>query len=128
MIQQSRFYRAAYIGGLYLLSFRLLFVSLKLDPDLYGSDVLPTTGDGHYRPFVRELLEFVFWRRAMKCVLLVHASTLFPFVDPSLITPVFLADFLVVARLNFGTRIAHMIKHRYVSFDIGKRKAKGDAP
>jgi hypothetical protein len=127
MILQARFYTAAYVGGLYLLNCLVLFVSPKLDPDLYGADVLPTTGDGDYRPFVRRLPEFVFWRRAIQCILIVHASTLFRFLDPPVYGPMLLVYFLIVALLNFRTRIVHMLKHGYVPFDFGKRKQKKDA-
>jgi hypothetical protein len=122
-----RFYTIGYIAGLYFVNCAVLFISPKLDPDLHGKDVLPTAGDGDYRPFVRKLPEFVFWRRAFTTVTVAHIATLFRFFDPPVYGPLLLIYFLLVTVISFRSRIMHMIRNEYVPFDTGKPKAKKDA-
>jgi hypothetical protein len=117
-----RFYTIGYIAGIYLVNCLVLFVSPKLDPDLYGRDALPTVGDGDYRPFVRKLPEFIFWRRCFITVVVAHLATLFKLLDPPVYGPLLLVYFLFVAALNFRSRIAHMIRNRYLPFDADKGK------
>jgi hypothetical protein len=123
---QHKFYTIGYVAGLYAVNCVIMFLSPKLDPDLYGKDVLPTSGDGDYRPFVRKLPEFVFWRRLATCLLLAYVAGLFPFLDPPVYGPLLLVYFLMVAAFNFRTRIAHMIRNRYLPFSLGKPKHGGD--
>jgi hypothetical protein len=122
-----RFYTIGYIVGLYFINCLVLFVSPKLDPDLYGRDALPTVGHGDYRPFVRKLPEFVFWRRCFIAMAIAHVATLFKILDPPVYGPLLLVYFLFVAAFNFRSRIAHMIRNRYLPFDAGKEKRKKDA-
>jgi hypothetical protein len=117
---QHKFYTIGYVSGLYIVNCVIMFLSPKLDPDLYGKDVLPTAGDGDYRPFVRKLPEFVFWRRLATCLLLAYVAGLFPFLDPPVYGPLLLVYFLLVAAFNFRSRIAHMIRNRYLPFNWGK--------
>lgn len=116
-----RFYTIGYVLGLYFVNCAVMFVSPKLDPELYGKDVLPTAGDDDYRPFVRKLPEFIFWRRSMTAVLIAHLATLFRVLDPPVYGPLLLVYFLIVAIFNFRSRIAHMIRNRYLPFDMGKK-------
>ena len=121
MFATHRYYYAGYIAGLYILQAFILFLSPKNDPDLYGKDVLPTAGDGDYKPFVRKLPEFTFWRRATAAAVLAFFLSLMPF-DLPVYGPLLLVYFLVVTFITFRTRIRHMIKYKYVPFDIGKPK------
>jgi hypothetical protein len=107
-----RFYTIGYITGLYLVNCFVLFISPKLDPELYGRDTLPTVGDGDYRPFVRKLPEFVFWRRCFVAIAIAHTATLFKVLDPPVFAPLLLAYFLLVSVIQFRTRIAHMIRNK----------------
>ena len=119
-----RFYTIGYIAGIYCLNCLVLFVSPKLDPELYGRDVLPTATDDDYRPFVRKLPEFVFWQRLMTCAVIAHIATLLPFLDPPVYGPLLLVYLLFVVVLTFRARIAHMIRNGYVPFDWGKPRVK----
>jgi hypothetical protein len=127
LILQHRFYTIGYIAGLYFVNCVILFLSPKLDPELYGKDVLPTAGDGDYRAFRRKLPEFPFWQRVFNAVCIAHVASLFPFLDPPVYGSLLLVYFVLVTVFNFRSRIAHMIRNRYLPFDIGKPKYKKDA-
>jgi hypothetical protein len=127
LILENRFYTIGYITGLYFVNCLVLFLSPKLDPDLYGREALPTVGDGDYRPFVRKLPEFVFWRRCFNAFAIAHIATFFRILDPPVFGPLLLVYFLLVVALNFRSRIAHMIRNRYLPFDTGKENRKKDA-
>lgn len=126
MIHRSRYYTIGYIAGLYFINCLVLFVSPKFDADLYGKDTLPTVGDGDYRPFVRKLPEFLFWRRAVMCITSAHIATFFPFLDPPVYGPLLLIYLVVIILLNFRARVAHMIRNRYLPFNLGKPKYTKD--
>ena len=121
MIYTRHYYYAGYIAGLYILQATILFLSPKHDPDLYGKDVLPTAADGDYKPFVRKLPEFTYWRRVFVAALLAFISCILPF-DLPVYGPLLLVYFIIVSVITFRTRIKHMIKYKYVPFDIGKPK------
>ena len=121
MFVTHRYYYAGYIAGLYILQAFILFLSPKHDPDLYGSDVLPTATDGDYKPFVRKLPEFTFWKRATLAAVAAFLLGLMPF-DLPVYGPLLLVYFIVVTIVTFRTRIRHMIKYKYVPFDVGKPK------
>jgi hypothetical protein len=121
-----RLYTIGYIVGLYFLNSLVLFVSPKLDPGLYKGDVLPTAGDGDYKPFVRKLPEFLFWRRAVSCILIAHVASLFRFLDPPVHGPLLLVYFLIIVVFNFRARIGDMIKNGYLPFERNKPKFKPD--
>lgn len=121
---ERRFYTIGYVAGIYSVNCLVLFLSPKLDPELYGRDVLPSATDDDYRPFVRKLPEFVLWQRLMMCAVIVHVATLFPFLDPPVYGPLLLVYLIIVVALSFRARIAHMIRNNYVPFDWGKPKVK----
>ena len=127
MILQQRFYAIGYVLGLYLVNCVILFLSPKLDPEIYGTDVLPTAGDNDYKPFVRKLPEFVFWSRISKALVLAHLATLIPLFDPPVYAPILLVYFIIVFIVSFHSRIMHMIRNHYVPFTIGKPKSKKEA-
>jgi hypothetical protein len=126
MVFGHRYYTIGYVGGLYFLNCFILFVSPKLDPELYSGDVLPTAGDGDYKPFVRKLPEFIFWRRSFTAVVIGHIASIFRFLDPPVYGPLLLVYFVIVVVFNFRARIAHMIKNRYVPFERNKPRYKPD--
>ena len=121
MFSTSRYYYAGYISGLYVIQCFVLFLSPKLDPDLFGNDVLPSIQDGDYKPFIRKMPEFVFWRRAIAAMGLAFFASLLPF-DLPVFGPLLIFYFIIVCIFTFRTRISHMIKHGYLPFDIGKPK------
>ena len=121
MFVLHRYYYAGYIFGLYALQSFILFLSPKHDPDLYGKDVLPTATDGDYKPFVRKLPEFTFWKRVTLAAVITLILGIMPF-DLPVYGPLLLVYFLAVSFFTFRTRIKHMIKFKYLPFDVGKPK------
>ncbi|OHT01881.1 Protein RER1B [Tritrichomonas foetus] len=124
MIAYGRYYTIAYIAGLYIVNSLILFLSPKLDPEIYGNDVLPTLGDSDYKPFVRKLPEFLFWQRITGAALLAHFCSFFKVFDPPVYGKILLLYFIVVFVISFNQRIMHMIRNNYVPFTLGKNKAK----
>ena len=125
MFHFHKFYAIGYIAGFILLENFLKFISPKLDPDLYGNDVLPTTNeDGDYKPFIRKLPEFLFWKRSMATMIIAVLCSLVPFLDLPVSGPLLLVYFLFVALISFRQHIMHMIRNHYVPFDLGKKGTK----
>ena len=119
MFATHKYYYAGYIAGLYIVQCSVLFLSPKIDPDLHGNEVLPGATDAEFKPFIRKLPEFVFWRRAFSASALALFASMLPF-DLPVFGPLLALYFLLVCVFTFRTRIAHMIKHKYLPFDLSK--------
>ncbi len=129
------FYVVAYALGIYLLNLLLLFLSPRFDPsgELFGpgeeeeegatdsAGILPVGRDDEFRPFVRRLPEFRFWHNGTRAILVALGCTLFPFLDIPVFWPILVFYFIILTVLTMRRQIAHMIKHRYVPFDFGKK-------
>lgn len=135
------FYVVAYALGIYLLNIFLLFLSPKFDPafaeDASGLDndafldgdddvELPNNLSGspqidEFRPFIRRLPEFKFWYGAITAVLTGLFCTLFPFLDIPVFWPILLMYFVLLFALTMRRQIQHMIKYKYLPFDLGKK-------
>lgn len=122
MLIQKRFYAIAYICFIAHISLLIQFVSPKLDPEIYGPDVLPAS----YEPFKRKLPEFEFWKKITKVILISNICTLFPFLDMPVYAPLLFGYLLIVFIISFHERIMHMIRNHYVPFTVGKPKYKKD--
>ncbi|KAI8049017.1 retrieval of early ER protein Rer1 [Syncephalis plumigaleata] len=126
-------YIICYALGIYLLSLFLLFLQPKFDPAvtavLEGDDdimadstpVLPTRNDAEFRPFIRRLPEFKFWVSATRATLIALVCTLFDALDIPVFWPILLIYFIFLAAVTMRRQIRHMIKYRYVPFNIGKK-------
>lgn len=117
------YYYVAYIVGLYLLQCLLNFITPKRDPELYGEEVLPSSADGDYKPFVRSLPEFPFWCNCMPAAIIGIFMSLLPF-DLPVYAPLLFFYFICVTFFVFRKRIMHMIKYKYLPWDTGKPKYK----
>jgi hypothetical protein len=130
----------AYALGIYLLNIFLLFLSPKFDPamtedessldnaaSLFGDDeILPGNTSSsplidEFRPFVRRLPEFKFWYNAMSALCLGLFCTMFSFLDIPVFWPILLMYFVLLFALTMRRQIQHMIKYKYLPFDIGKK-------
>lgn len=122
MFATGKYYAVGYISGFVLLEGFLKFLSPKLDPDVYGKDVLPyASEDGDYKPFIRKLPEFLFWKQAMLTALVATIASLIPLFDLPVQGTILLVYFLIVSILSFRQRISHMIRNHYLPFDLGKK-------
>ena len=141
IILYQGFYVVAYALGIYLLNIFLLFLSPKFDPSLTedeasldneaslfadDGDFLPGNSNGsplidEFRPFVRRLPEFKFWYNAISSLLIGLACTIFSFLDIPVFWPILLMYFVILFALTMRRQIQHMIKYKYLPFDIGKK-------
>lgn len=120
-------YIVTYALGIYLLNLVLLFLSPRWDPALeedQGDDELklPMKNDDEFRPFIRRLPEFKFWWNATKAVAIAIFCTFFDFFDIPVFWPILVIYFCVLVTLTMRKQIQHMIKYKYIPFNIGKRR------
>lgn len=115
------FYIVTYGLGIYNLNLLIGFISPQIDPELEGP-ALPTKSDQEFKPFVRRLPEFKFWRAATKSVLIGFAMTFFPMFDLPVFWPVLLMYWIMLFAVTMKKQIKHMIKYKYLPFSFGKKK------
>ncbi|KAI9230510.1 MAG: retrieval of early ER protein Rer1 [Piptocephalis tieghemiana] len=130
-------YIVTYALGIYLLNLFLAFLQPKyLDPppgshgvaDLENLEKvegemssLPTRNDEEFRPFIRRLPEFKFWHSATRAIIISMICTLFEFLDIPVFWPILLIYFCILFAITMKRQIRHMIRYKYVPFDLGKK-------
>ncbi|EMR10589.1 hypothetical protein PNEG_01294 [Pneumocystis murina B123] len=122
-------YIVCYALWIYLLNLFLAFLTPKLDlsleQDLQEEDTevrLPIHQDEEFRPFIRRLPEFKFWYSATRVILMAFICSFIPFFDIPVFWPILLMYFCILFTFTMRRQIKHMIKYRYVPFDIGKKR------
>ncbi|THU49464.1 hypothetical protein C4D60_Mb06t09850 [Musa balbisiana] len=117
------FYIITYGLGIYLLNLLIGFLSPLVDPEIEVSDgpALPTKGSDEFKPFVRRLPEFKFWYSITKAFCVAFAMTFFSVFDVPVFWPILLCYWIVLFVLTMKRQIVHMIKYKYVPFNIGKQ-------
>ncbi|PQP97372.1 protein RER1B [Prunus yedoensis var. nudiflora] len=98
-----------------------------VDPELEALDgaSLPTKGADEFRPFVRRLPEFKFWYSITKAFIVAFMLTFISVLDVPVFWPILLCYWIVLFVLTMKRQILHMIKYKYVPFDIGKQRYTG---
>lgn len=138
------YFVVAYALGIYLLNMFLLFLSPKFDPAFMedeAADSLANNADigssaselpalpvnagvdeaGEFRPFIRRLPEFKFWHEGMRAACIALFCSFIPVFDIPVFWPILLLYFIMLFVLTMRRQIAHMIKYKYVPFDLGKQ-------
>lgn len=141
-------YIVCYALGIYLLNMFLLFLQPKFDPSIEedqvnenieeGIGASGTEGDGaaaaaaaaagdageegEFRPFIRRLPEFKFWHNAVRATVISIVATFFSFLDIPVFWPILLLYFIVLFVLTMRRQLQHMMKYKYLPFDIGKTR------
>lgn len=131
------FYVITYGLGIFLLNGFLAFLSPRFDPDLEGlsndailtedqlADLPVSSGcQEEFRPFARRLPEFQFWYMAACATFISLLLSMFSFTDIPVYWPLLLIYFVILVGVTMRRQIKHMIKYKYVPFDIGKMKYK----
>ncbi|EPY78937.1 protein RER1 [Camelus ferus] len=151
-------YIVTYALGIYHLNLFIAFLSPKVDPSLMeDSDdgpSLPTKQSEEFRPFIRRLPEFKFWRdrlhsqsglraapptvgplgapwrvrmqhAATKGILVAMVCTFFEAFNVPVFWPILVMYFIMLFCITMKRQIKHMIKYRYIPFTHGKRTYKG---
>ncbi|KAJ6805384.1 putative protein RER1A [Iris pallida] len=121
------FYIVSYGLGIYLLNLLIGFLSPMVDPEIEALDgpSLPTRGSDEFKPFIRRLPEFKFWYAITKAFLVAFVMTFFSIFDVPVFWPILVFYWIVLFVLTMRRQIMHMIKYRYVPFNIGKQKYGG---
>ncbi|KAJ7967307.1 Protein RER1 [Quillaja saponaria] len=121
------FFIVCYGLGIYLLNLLIGFLSPLVDPELEPSDgpMLPTKGSDEFKPFIRRLPEFKFWYSFTKAFCIAFVMTFFSIFDVPVFWPTLLCYWIVLFVLTMRRQLAHMIKYRYVPFNIGKQTYGG---
>ncbi|PON86000.1 Retrieval of early ER protein Rer [Trema orientale] len=124
------FYIVSYGLGIYLLNLLIGFLSPLVDPEMEATDgpLLPTKGSDEYKPFIRRLPEFKFWYSFTKAFCIAFVMTFFSMFDVPVFWPILLCYWIVLFVLTMRRQIAHMIKYKYIPFNIGKQKYGGKKP
>lgn len=122
-------YIICYGLGIYLLNMFLGFLTPKFDPsleqDLQNEDMeegLPVSQSEEFRPFIRRVPEFKFWLNATRGVAVSIVLAFIPWFDIPVFWPILVFYFVVLFALTMRRQIQHMIRYRYIPFDIGKKK------
>jgi len=131
-------YIVCYALAIYLLNLLLAFLQPKFDPSLQedldaddmegGGDIptpLPSTRDDEFRPFVRRLPEWQFWLSSTRASLVALFCTFSEVFDVPVYWPILVVYFFVLFFLTMRRQIQHMIKYKYVPFDIGRKTRYG---
>ncbi|KAJ2961566.1 hypothetical protein NQZ79_g3152 [Umbelopsis isabellina] len=126
-------YIVTYALGIYLLNLFLAFLQPKFDPSLDNADMdtsdagpedgpsLPTKNDEEFRPFIRRLPEFKFWYSTTKAIFIALVCSFFSIFDIPVFWPILLIYFCILFAITMRRQIKHMIKYKYVPFDLGKK-------
>ncbi|KAF7362220.1 Protein RER1 [Mycena venus] len=140
IVLSQGWYIVCYAHAIYLLNLLLAFLQPKFDPslqeDLLADDAeeggsgetmspLPSARDDEFRPFVRRLPEWQFWLSATRATLVALFCTMSEIFDVPVYWPILVVYFFVLFALTMRRQIQHMIKYKYVPFDIGRKARYG---
>ncbi|KAL7413473.1 Rer1 family-domain-containing protein [Mrakia frigida] len=78
-------------------------------------------GEEDFRPFIRRLPEFKFWLQATRATVISLALTLTRAADIPVYWPILLIYFLTLFGLTMRRQLRHMIKYKYIPFDMGRK-------
>ncbi|TYJ54129.1 hypothetical protein B9479_005227 [Cryptococcus floricola] len=81
--------------------------------------------DEEFRPFIRRLPEFKFWYSATKATSIALLCTITRATDVPVYWPILVIYFFTLFGLTMRRQIQHMIKYKYVPFDLGKKVRYG---
>lgn len=124
VLKKQSHYVICYALWIYLLNGFILFLSPLYDPDEDGSSSLPKTNEDEFKPFLRKLPEMDFWIGSTTATVLSVFTTFFSIFDLPVFWPILVFYFIALTILMLRKQIEHMIRHKYVPFNIGKKKYK----
>eukprot|EP00758_Cryptobia_borreli_P003407 Tbor_TRINITY_DN3726_c0_g1::TRINITY_DN3726_c0_g1_i2::g.2452::m.2452 len=115
------FYIVAYGVCVHLLYYLVLAITPN-DPDALNKDMMLPESEREHKPFVPKVMEFVVWKNMLKVLFIGFFLTFISFIDIPVFTPILVLYFLVLFGLQVGSRVSHMIKHKYVPWNSPKTK------
>ncbi|CEP12541.1 hypothetical protein [Parasitella parasitica] len=137
VIYAEGWYIIAYALGIYILNLFLAFLTPKFDPsiemDAQASEMeegpsLPMKNDEEFKPFIRRLPEFKFWYSVTKATVISIICSLIPFFDIPVYWPILLMYFIILFGLTMRRQISHMVKYRYIPFDLAAFRRTTSSP
>ncbi|KAF8317633.1 retrieval of early ER protein Rer1 [Clavulina sp. PMI_390] len=128
-------YIVCYAHAIYLLNLLLAFLTPKFDPSIEadlaadnieeGGEELPTSArdsmDDEFKPFVRRLPEWDFWLSTTRATVVALFCTTSEVFDVPVFWPILLVYFCILFAITMRRQIKHMIKYKYIPFDLGKK-------
>lgn len=78
-----------------------------------------------FRPFIRRLPEFKFWVSATQAIGIALFTTLFSAFDVPVFWPILVVYFAVLFAITMRRQIQHMVRYKYLPFDIGRKARYG---
>lgn len=116
----------SYLVGVYLLHSFILFVTPKDDsiPDPFENveddDYNPRNIDNDFKPYVRKLPEFQFWKLSTQAVCVSYFLTYFPFIDIPVFLPILVIYSVFIVIMTIFKLNMHSRKYKYNFFYSGK--------
>jgi hypothetical protein len=131
IILKNSFYLITYCVGIYLIHSTIMFLTPKgndiADPfESYEQnkdeedDYEPELIDNQYKPIVRNMPEFEYWKFTTKIISGALFGTFFDFLDIPVYTPILLIYFVVMLSLTVKCLLQHMKKYNYNPFTSSK--------
>ncbi|OMJ82869.1 hypothetical protein SteCoe_16337 [Stentor coeruleus] len=122
------FHVISYCLAILILNLFLRFltpIKSDLEEEELDNPVLPIRDTDEFKPFLRKLGEFGLWKNMTIAIGIAFICTFFPYLDLPVFWPVLVMYFIILFVVTMRRQIAHMIKHKYIPFDIGKAKYRG---
>ncbi|CAO3641203.1 unnamed protein product [Cunninghamella blakesleeana] len=123
-------YIVTYALGIYLLNLFLAFLTPKIYPsmemdttesELEDGPSLPMKNNEEFKPFIRRLPEFKFWYSVTKATIIALFCSFFSIFDIPVYWPILLVYFCILFVITMRRQIKHMVKYKYIPFDLGKK-------
>jgi hypothetical protein len=122
------FYVVSYILAIFVLNSFLGFITPKFG-DVEDEDeddpILPVREADEYKPMVRKVGEMKFWESLTIAFAISIVCTFFQSLDIAVYWPILVFYVIFLFIFTMRRQISHMIKHKYIPFDIGKASYQG---
>jgi hypothetical protein len=123
LIMTGGFYVISYILAIFVLNAFLGFITPKfgdVEDEEEDNPILPVREADEYKPMVRKVGEMKFWESLTLAFAIAIVCTFFESLDIAVYWPILVFYVIFLFVFTMRRQIAHMIKHKYIPFDIGK--------
>lgn len=111
----------AYLLGLFYLNHIMLYLSPLEDPS--DDTLLQSSRErDEYKGFQRKISEFEFWKSIFVATLLAFLCSLTEMADIEIYWPLLMCYFIMMTLFLCRVKIEHMVRYRYIPFELGKEK------
>ena len=114
----------SYALAIYILSAFISFLTPKManiDNEEEDNPILPVSEKDEFRPFVRQLPEIKFWEGVTLWSLIAFFCTFSESMNIPVFWPILILYFFVLLVFTMRRQLAHMAKHNYVPWNVGKK-------